>query len=151
MGLTMNRGNAQFQEDMAVDVLARTMWGEARGQPKGGMEAVASVVLNRVAVARERGGFWWGNDIISVCQKPFQFSCWNANDPNRAKLMAVDARNMHFATCLRIARRAVNGVLADHTGFATHYHAKSIMPKWAVGKTPGAVIGDHIFYSMPEG
>ena len=54
----MSKDNAQFQENMAVDVLARTMWGEARGQPKAGLEAVANVILNRVSVARERGGFW---------------------------------------------------------------------------------------------
>lgn len=138
-------------QNMAIDVLARTIWGEARGQVKGGMEAVASVVLNRVRIARERGGFWWGNDIIQVCQKPFQFSCWNANDPNRPKLLAVDESNIHFATALRIARRAVYGRLIDQTGGATHYHATYVSPKWAQGKKPSAVIGDHIFYAMPEG
>lgn len=143
--------SAQFLENMAVDVLARTIWGEARGQPKGGMEAVASVVLNRVAIARERGGFWWGSTIIGVCQKPFQFSCWNANDPNREKLLAVTERNIHFATALRIARRAVHGRLTDLTGGATHYHAHYVSPKWAKGRVPSAVIGDHIFYCMPEG
>lgn len=147
----MTKDQAQFLENMSVDVLARTLWGEARGQPKGGMEAVACVVLNRVAVAAERGGFWWGNTIIGVCQKPFQFSCWNADDPNRPKLMAVDTRNMHFATALRIARRAVNGCLPDNTNGATHYHAHYVSPKWAKGHTPSAVIGDHIFYQLPEG
>ncbi|HEY8962945.1 MAG TPA: cell wall hydrolase [Alphaproteobacteria bacterium] len=147
----MSKSQAQFLENLTVDVLARTLWGESRGQPKGGMEAVANVVLNRVAVARERGGFWWGNDIISVCQKPFQFSCWNADDPNRPKLIAVDDSNIHFATALRIARRAVNGRLSDNTNGATHYHAKYVSPVWAKNKKPSAVIGDHIFYQLSEG
>lgn len=32
-----------------VDVLARTIFGEARGETVSGMEAVASVVMNRLA------------------------------------------------------------------------------------------------------
>lgn len=44
-----------------TDILARTIYGEARGESISGMEAVASVVLNRVAFAKRRGRFWWGN------------------------------------------------------------------------------------------
>lgn len=144
----MTSKDIRFYEDLAVDVLARTIWGEARGQVKEGMEAVASVVLNRVAIARERGGYWWGSDIVQVCQKPFQFSCWNANDPNRPKLLAVDDKNIHFATCKRIARRAVYGCLQDHTSGATHYHAYYVSPYWAKGVEPTITIGDHIFYAL---
>ena len=35
-----------------TDILARTIYGEARGESISGMEAVASVVLNRVAFAK---------------------------------------------------------------------------------------------------
>ena len=46
------------ETDKAIDVLARTIWGEARGEPLRGQEAVAHVVLNRRNVARSRGRFW---------------------------------------------------------------------------------------------
>ena len=135
--------------ETAVDVLARTIWGEARNQGAKGMEAVACVVLNRVAIAQKNGSqYWWGHCVVSVCQKPFQFSCWNANDPNRAKLMAVTDKNIHFATALRIARRAINGVLHDYTGGSTHYHTKPVSPHWAQGVTPEVIIGSHIFYKL---
>ena len=49
-----------------TDILARTIYGEARGESISGMEAVASVVLNRVAFAKRRGCFWWGNSIAEV-------------------------------------------------------------------------------------
>lgn len=141
----------EFYNEIAADVLARTIWGEARGQGQAGMEAVASVVLNRVAVAKERGGrYWWGNDIVSVCQKPYQFSCWNRTDPNYKKLIAVTDANIHFVTSLRIARRAVAGVIADRTGGATHYHTTAILPYWAQGQKPTVTIGDHIFYRLIE-
>ncbi len=140
-----------FYDDITVDVLARTLWGEARGQGDDGLIAVANVVLNRVEIAQSRGGkFWWGNNIIQVCQKPYQFSCWNRTDPNFKKLQDVDEKNLYFATCLRIARRAVADVLEDNTGGATHYHADYIMPYWAKGKTPTTTIRDHIFYKLVD-
>lgn len=138
----------QFLKDLETDVLARTIWGEARGQSQEGKEAVASVIMNRVRIGQEHQGYWWGESVISVCQKPWQFSCWNKDDPNYPKLMAVTARNLEFSTCLRIARRAVYGLLADPTGGATHYHAKSITPYWTAGEVPIETIGAHIFYKL---
>jgi len=139
----------QFYRDLEIDVLARTMWGEARGEGVTGLEAVANVVQNRVKFAQNQGGkYWWGGNIIQVCQKPYQFSCWNRSDPSYKKLIAVDDSNLYFATCLRIARRAVLGELDDHTGGATHYHADYVAPYWAKGQTPTITIGRHIFYDL---
>lgn len=139
----------EMTRQVAADVLARTIWGEARGEGAAGMQAVAAVVLNRVAVARAHGGrFWWGGDIVSVCQKPFQFSCWNRSDPNFKAISAVNGRDIHFATAQRIARRAVIGRIDDATNGATYYHAREITPHWARGATPCATIGRHIFYKL---
>lgn len=139
-----------FYHELEIDVLARTLWGEARGEPLEGIEAVACVILNRVKIAQAKGGYWWGSGIIGVCQKPYQFSCWNKSDPSYLKLLAVSDKNIHFATCLRIARRAVAGVLADKTGGATHYHADYVSPYWSRGETPAVIIGRHIFYQLIE-
>lgn len=140
----------EFYDGIIVDVLARTLWGEARGEGAEGMKAVANVILNRAVVAQKKGKFWWGNDIIQICQKPYQFSCWNRSDPNFRKLQSVDEKDLYFATALRVARRAVAGVLDDMTGGATHYHASSIVPYWAKGKAPSFVIGAHKFYNLVE-
>lgn len=135
--------SVSFMRDLEADVLARTIWGEARGEGSAGMQAVANVVMNRV----RRGG-WWGGTVIDVCQKPFQFSCWNAGDPNRALCMAVDDSDLQFSTALRLARRALCGVLPDITAGADHYHAAGIYPYWSRGQRPVAVIGNHIFYQL---
>lgn len=134
-------------KDSAVDVLARTIWGEARGESVRGKEAVALVVMNRLAVAKVKGRHWWGNCVVSICQKPFQFSCWNANDPNRPKLERVDISDRNFRCCLRIARRALAHSLEDVTLGATHYHTKSCLPVWAKGVVPCTEIGNHLFYN----
>lgn len=130
-----------------VEILARTIYGEARGEPVRGKEAVAAVVMNRVRKADRRGGWWWGNDVVGVCLKPWQFSCWNADDPNRARILAVTAETKAFATCLRIARRAIAGALPDPTGGATHYHSRDVHPPWAWSHVPSAEIGVHLFYA----
>ena len=136
--------------EAAVDTLARTLWGEARGEPVRGIEAVASVVVNRVRAAERRGGFWWGDSVVAVCRKPFQFPCWDAGDPSRAALPVVTAADPVFAICLRVARRAVAGLLPDPTGGATRYHALGLHPDWAAGHCPSAEIGGYVFYGITE-
>ncbi|MCB9996602.1 MAG: cell wall hydrolase [Rhodospirillales bacterium] len=137
---------AAFRRELEIDVLARTIWGEARGEGSAGMQAVANVVLNRA----RRGG-WWGDDVIAVCQKPYQFSCWNKDDPNYRRLQRVDTNDLYFATAKRMARRAVYGALPDITEGADHYHAAGITPLWSAGERPVAVIGNHIFYKLMKG
>ena len=132
-----------------VDILARTIWGEARGEGYKGMQAIASVILNRskYALSKKRG-FWWGGDIVSVCLKPWQFSCWNKNDPNRKKLLTVTTYDRSFELALSIAQRAIDGELEDITGGSDHYHTVTIKPFWAEGEEPVCQIGNHKFYSL---
>ena len=138
------------REMNAAEVLARTIYGEARGEPAQGRNAVAAVVMNRVARANERDGWWWGRDVSSVCLKPYQFSCWNEGDPNRAKILNVAPGHRVYDACLKIALRAVTHDLDDPSQGATHYHARGARPPWARGKTPVAAIGKHLFYADIE-
>lgn len=123
-----------------VDILARTIWGEARGESRQGREAVASVVMNRVADRR------YPKTVAGVCQQRWQFSVWNDGDPNREKILAVTVRDARFKECLAIAERAVAGSLIDATGGATHYHTTGVRPNWADDTKVSARIGSHIFY-----
>lgn len=124
-----------------LEVLARTIWGEARGEKKEGMAAVASVILNRT-----RKGGWFGETITQVCKKPWQFSCWNQDDPNCQKMLEITDMDPQYAQALIIAQKAVDGELPDSTGGATHYHEYKILPKWAESMKKTTQIGNHIFY-----
>lgn len=126
------------------DILARTMWGEARNQGDQGLQAVANVVINRF----KSGKTWWGHDVRSVCLAPFQFSCWLVGDPNRAKLLAVSENDKIFRLCIDLAGEAIDGDLPDVTNGATSYYARTMPqpPKWAADLTPCAEIGAHIFF-----
>lgn len=128
-----------------VEVVARTLWGEARGEGLRGMQAVANVIANRVANPR-----WWGKDWISVCRKAYQFSCWNETDPNRQLLLNVDETDKRFAIAMRIARNAIDGRLPDLTKGSDHYYARSMRkpPTWAAGRDARARIGNHLFYRL---
>ncbi len=120
------------------------------------MSAVAAVVLNRV-----RRKTYWGKSITEVCQKPWQFSCWNRNDPNLPQLQRVTATNRSFALALTIASQAAQQLadetrgathsqqLADETRGATHYYSRSLRraPGWAAGKTPCCAIDRHLFFN----
>lgn len=127
-----------------LDTMARTLWGEARGEPAKGLIAVGWVIRNRA----DNPG-WWGSSIETVCLKPKQFSCWNKGDPNYpylAGFKAIPSRDymrMHEA-----ATAVVYGHEPDPTGGATHYHAKNMRnyPAWTRGATMTVVIGGHVFY-----
>lgn len=121
--------------------LAKTIWGEARGEGLQGMQAVANVVMNRVNAAS-----WYGASIKDVVLKPYQFSCWNENDPNRAKIDKLSIEDLAASGALNVARQVISGKLKDITGGATNYHATSVNPAWAEKMTKTVQIGNHIFY-----
>lgn len=123
-----------------IDILARTIYGEARGEKTIGKKAIACVVVNRY-----RSGKWFaGKTIAETCQKKAQFSCWNVTDPNRQKIL--EASNLELGECLKIAEDFVTGKEKDFLCGATHYHAIGWAPSWAVGHRADFQIGNHLFY-----
>ncbi len=103
-----------------LSILARTLWGEARGEDRQGREMVASCIVNRVLISQQHP-HWWGSTVMEVCLHPWQFSCWLKADPNREKLIAVTETDPIYAECLEIAAAAIAGTLVDMTGGATGY------------------------------
>ncbi len=132
-----------------VDVMARTIYGEARAEPIAGKIAVGRIIINRAELDLRGDGKpdWWGEGITGVCQAPMQFSCWNPTDPNRRLLMAVQLGDRIFADCIAAAALAIAGDGAPWLSRCTHYHARGVMPAWAKGKAPAGIIGRHLFYS----
>ena len=137
--------------DRDRDVLARTLYGEARGEGYAGMIAVAWSIRNRVDVDLHSDGKpdWWGEGYAGVCQAPWQFSCWNKNDPNFAYLSgAKQIPFREFAQAKIAAERVMAGKVPDPTGGATHYYATT-MPKppvWVKGAKQTLELGRHVFF-----
>ena len=141
-GYRMLKKYAFTKDETEIQYLAKTVWGEARGESERGQQAVANVIMNRV----HRGG-WYGATVEDVVLKPYQFSCWNDTDPNFAKLQTITDKDPTFARIKQLATKAYNGELADITGGAVNYHAKSVSPYWAKSMTQTANIGNHVFYA----
>ena len=122
--------------------MARTLWGEARGEGKDGQIAVAHVIKNRAEKKT-----WYGKTIMDVCLKKWQFSCWNKNDPNRKKILALSLDDLKDQ--IEVAAGVIGGQYIDTTEGSTHYYSKSMPkpPKWAVGKEPVVVMGNHYFFN----
>lgn len=138
-----------------VLTLARTSWGEARGEGVAGMEAVAAVVRNRVHLDLNDDGRpdWWGEGYANVCLRPWQFSCWNDNDPNRDKLLGLAYTSPELIEALDVARRCVHWAYPDPTSGSTHYVATSLLATlrgnhWARVAVPRRVIGRHTFFKL---
>lgn len=130
--------------DRDLDVLARTILGEARGESYDGKVAVGRTVVNRWRSKR-----WFaGRTIAATAQKRFQYSCWNRNDPNRAKILAARTDTALFQECLKAARDAMDGGGPAWLDAVTHYYAPRMVapPKWAADKKPAGRIGGHLFF-----
>lgn len=128
-----------------LDILARTLYGEARGElQKYGLVsliAVAQVVVNRYKKRFE-------SSIEKVCLAPHQFSCWNKYDPNRDKILEVAESNVVFKKCKLIAKQVLDEKWPDITDGCDHYHHFSIKPFWAAQLEPKRIFGSHYFYNL---
>lgn len=138
------------------ELLARLVWGEARGESIEGKLAVAHVVLNRVKSGRYGGK----GGVKGVALKPWQFSCFNASDPNLGLVVeAGGGRDAPvFLECLAVARLALGELTIDPTGGkeegsgATHYfNPKAVAGGWPASWDPKRMrllrrIGKHNFY-----
>jgi hypothetical protein len=137
-----------------TDVLALTIWGEARNQAVEGRIAVGCVIRNRLIAGR------WGHDYKAVCLAPWQFSCWTpkggpANYETvlaaaRALLHPEGHRGPDLRECLWIAEGLTSGALRDRVAGCAHYVTRELWhsqpPSWARGMDPAIRIGDHVFF-----
>lgn len=115
----------------ADDIIAKTLYAEARGEGRRGLEWVASVICNRGKGNAEK--------CVKACLKPFQFSCWNDQSD-----VVVDRTLKAWAICLRLQKLIETGDFKPLTK-AKHYYARSIKtPKWAKGKR-SVLVGNHYF------
>lgn len=136
--------------DHDKDILARTLYGEARGEYKttglAAFIAVANVIANRVATP-----FKYGKTYGDVCLKARQFSCWNAGDPNR---LVIQRENLDQDALFRIAQKVayhvMQGKWPDLTRGSDHYHAMNCTPYWANATKVRIRLGNHIFYKLDD-
>ena len=119
-----------------IDILAKTAWGEDRGDGLPGMTAVCWVARNRAEIAAKTGRQQFGNgSLASACLAPEQFDCWLGTDPNYRKIVSITLDDPDFQLATLAALMVALDQVPDPTNGATGYWADSIpMPSWAEGK-----------------
>lgn len=134
-----------------LDIMVRTVWGEARGESHEGKVAVAHVILNRANAAEKAGApkMYGDGSIKSACLFPKQFSCWNKNDRNYNLIQELYVDDEYYIKCLKACNEALSKPETDKTGKANHYWSRRMLkpPVWAEGKEY-ITIGNHNFIKL---
>ncbi len=150
-----------FSHLSPAQLMAITLWAEARGEPRDGKISVASVILERV---NHRG--WDGKSIHEVCLWPRQFSCFNPDDIQRPKLVKF-AKDIDFSIsndkilkeCYDISNGILTGnIQRDFDIMRTHccqylnaVTAAKTRAKWiAAGIKSLKIVGRHEFFAEPK-
>lgn len=133
-------------EQQPSNVLARMLvYGEARGESVIGQLAVLAVAMNRAARK--------GVTLKDVILKPFAFSSFNHDDPNRDKLLSAYVSDpLTWAAIDALCSLYETGTIPDPSRGADHYYRDDLQPPWGRGNSAWrdtVVIGHHIFGSCP--
>lgn len=129
----------------ALQCLSTAVYYEAASESYAGQQAVAQVVLNRVAhpayPASVCGVVFQGSERKTGCQ--FSFTC----DGSMARRPSRQA----WAIAQSVALAALAGEVYKPIGLATHYHTNYVNPYWAASLDFVGTIGAHRFYRWKGG
>lgn len=129
MGITLTSSSGQASASgNDLYLLARCVYGEARGEPYTGKVAVAAVILNRVKSSS------FPNTVSGVI---YQSGAFTAVDDGQINLGTDDE-------CLRAAQDALNGWDPTY-GCVYYYNPKTATNKWIRSRPVVVTIGNHVF------
>ena len=128
LGMTVTSGSTSAAQQGSVDLLARVISAEARGEPYSGQVAVGAVILNRV----EHPSF--PNTIAGVVYQPGAFTC----------MVDGQFHEPVADSAYRAAREALNG--SDPSGGAIYYfNPDTATSAWIWSRPLIKTIGKHRF------
>lgn len=119
-----------------------TIWQEARNQTEAGKLAVAEVIRNRMAKR-----YWSDGTVAGTVLRPYQFSGWNTEDPNRIPSFRLEDGDPIVASCRAAWELAKAG--SRTVGDAVLYlnpAAVVRIPDWVSRSKLVARVGAHSFY-----
>ena len=129
MGIfSSNSSNATTNSNSDLNLLAKLVYAEARGEPYTGQVAVASVVLNRVKSSS------FPNSVAGVIYQSGAFSVVNDGQINLTP----------NTTAKKAAQDAINGWDPSY-GAIYYFNPKTATNKWIWSRPVTVVIGNHRF------
>lgn len=127
-GTTSTSGSGSSSSSTDLNLLARVVYGEARGEPYTGQVAVAAVVLNRVRSSS------FPNTIAGVVYQSGAFDCVADGQINLSPNQSA----------YNAARDALNGWDPSY-GCLFYYNPRTATSKWMLSRTVKLNIGNHAF------
>jgi spore germination cell wall hydrolase CwlJ-like protein len=125
------------EQTNVADALARTLWGEARGEGWEGIEAVASVIWNRTNGNPSR--------LDDVVKQKKQFSIWNSGIPEKGQ-------GELWNKIVNLSKRMATNQFQPKIPYTHYFNPDKATPNWAYpnGRLPKdhQVIGNHVFLSV---
>lgn len=127
-GSSSSQGGVGKYSSADVTLLARVVYGEARGESYTGQVAVAAVVLNRIKSSS------FPNTVSAVIYQPYAFTA----------VMDGQINYTPNQTAYNAAKDAINGW--DPTGGALYYYnPKTATSAWIYSRKVTTTIGNHVF------
>lgn len=127
MGINLN-STTTTNSNSDLNLLAKCIYAEARGEPYEGQVAVAAVVLNRVKSSK------FPNTIAGVIYQPYAFTSVSDGQINLTPNQSA----------YNAARDAMNGWDPTY-GCLYYYNASTATSKWIYSRTTVVTIGRHVF------
>ena len=126
-----------------LDLITRTVIGEAGNEPELGKAAVAHVIFNRMKQKN-------ANDAASIVLAPKQFTTWQDRP---AELARISPRSKAYQDAYDIVQNAAGGDIPDPTNGALNYANVDLVSragntsamKWINGMDNVSKIGSHTF------
>ncbi len=116
------------QSSSDLNLLARCVYAEARGESYVGQVAIAAVVLNRVKNSK------FPNSIAGVIYQPWAFTCVNDGQINYSPNQ----------TAIKAAQDALNGWDPTY-GALYYYNPRTATSSWIFSRKTTITIGNHVF------
>lgn len=131
MGISLSGstgGTTGGQSSSDLNLLAKCVHAEARGESYVGQVAVAAVILNRVKSKN------FPNSIAGVIYQPWAFTCVNDGQINLAANQ----------TAVKAAQDALNGWDPTY-GALYYYNPRTASSSWIFSRKTTVTIGQHVF------
>ncbi len=132
-----------------INAMAATLLGEARGEGKEGMMAVAGAIANRAA-AGPRGYGNYGNTVQAQVSRPSQFLGYNQKAINM--LNSRDPQTRALAEqAIAISKGIMSGEMNNPVGQRTEFRGPNAQGRMSptTGKQNPQVVGRHVFFENP--
>jgi len=138
------------------EVLSKTVFAEARGEPTLGQIGVLWVIINRSNTPPGPGKSFAGKSLKEVCLQPEQFECWWDHEKQRVKSdIDISSDVDKYREIYHLVGEVLAGLHEDPTGGADHYNNPAPKEfggeghkKWTENCNETVKIGHHQFYKQ---